>query len=128
MFAGLMSLWTIPLECAAFSPSATLMATFNSPSSSMGATGDDVLQDLAFQKLPGDERSAVFLTDVIDRTNIRMVERRSCLRLSLKPRQRLRVLRYIVGRNFNATLRCRRVSSALYTTPIPPSPNLSRMR
>ena len=32
------------------------------------------------------------------------------------------------GRNFRATKRSSRVSSALYTTPIPPPPSFSTMR
>jgi len=59
-----------------------------------GPTSNDVFQCLAFQKLHSDERAAVFFADVMNRANVWMIQCRSCLRLSLKPCQRLGVFCY----------------------------------
>ncbi len=53
---------------------------------------DAMLQRHAIEELHGDERLALFIPDVVDGADVRMVQRRSCLRLTLKTRQRLRVL------------------------------------
>src|SRR5947209_2024 len=55
------------------------------------APSNTVLQRHAFQVLHRNEREATIFTDVVDRADIRMVERRCRLRLSLKSRQRLRI-------------------------------------
>src|SRR6516165_9441392 len=58
-----------------------------------GATGDDVLQGLAFQILHSDERPAVFFADVINRTNIRMIQSRSSFCFSAETLEGLAILR-----------------------------------
>ena len=59
---------------------------------------DHVLQGRAFQILHGDKRLAIFLADVIDRADIRMIQGRCRLRLPLKTAQSLRVLGYVIGK------------------------------
>src|SRR5579859_3202202 len=65
-----------------------------------GATGDEVLQGDAVEELHGDERTAVFFTNVIDRANVGMIERGSRLCLALESRERLRVTSHIVRQEF----------------------------
>src|SRR6516225_293037 len=63
-------------------------------------TSDGVFQGFAFQKFHSDESSAVFFADVMNGADVRMVQRRSCLCLSLKPGQRVWVLRHVVREKF----------------------------
>src|ERR1017187_9387324 len=56
-----------------------------------------MLQRHAVQKLHGDERLAILLTDVEDRADIGMVEGRSRLRLALEASQCSRVFGYFIG-------------------------------
>jgi len=58
---------------------------------------DAVLQCLAFEKLHGDERDPVRFANVINGANVRMVQGRSCLRLSPKTRYCMQIFRYVVG-------------------------------
>jgi hypothetical protein len=85
-----------------------------------------VLQRQPVQKLHRDEGVPVLLTDVVDGADVRMIESRRGLRLTLETGECLRATSG--GKNFNATKRCRRVSSALYTTPMPPPPSFSMIR
>ena len=55
IFAGLMSRWTMPLECAASSPSAISMADVEQVLHLHGRPAMRVLQRLAVQKFHGDE-------------------------------------------------------------------------
>jgi len=59
---------------------------------------DQMLQRCAVQKLHCNERSAVFFADIMNGADVWMVQRRGCLRLSLKPRQRLRIFRNLIGK------------------------------
>jgi hypothetical protein len=54
--------------------------------------GESVLQRRALQILHGDERSSVLFADVVDRANVRVVERRRRLRFAREPAQRLGIL------------------------------------
>jgi hypothetical protein len=57
----------------------------------------------------------LLLTDVMNRTDIGMIQRRSGFCLTLEAAEGLRVLATSSGKNLRATKRCNRVSSALYT-------------
>jgi hypothetical protein len=59
--------------------------------------GESVLQRRALQILHGDERSSVLLADVVDRTDVWMVERRCGPGFALKAAQGLGIARQIVG-------------------------------
>src|SRR5215469_13284669 len=58
---------------------------------------DLALEGDTLEKLHGDERLPILLADVVDGADIGVVQRRSCLRFALKPRQRLTVSCYFVG-------------------------------
>ena len=90
--------------------------------------GYGVLQSLAVQILHGDERAAIFRSDIVDSADIGMIQGRSGLRFALELASACGSLATSSGRNLRATNRCRRVSSALKTTPIPPPPIFSVMR
>jgi hypothetical protein len=83
---------------------------------------------LAVDELHHDERLAVGLLDRVHGADARMVEGRGRSRLPLEPLQHRRVFASSDDRNFTATLRPRRVSSASYTTPMPPTPSWRTMR
>ncbi len=63
---------------------------------------DDMFQRRAVKKLHDDERFAVLLTDVVNGTNIRMVEGRRGPRLAAETFQRLAVLRNIFRKEFQS--------------------------
>ena len=81
-----------------------------------------MLEGRLIQKLHGNERLPILFTDVVNRADIGMIQRRG-LGFVLKAGECLRVTGNLVGKNLRARKRCSRVSSALYTTPIPPPPS-----
>ena len=87
-----------------------------------------LLQRLALQQLHGNERVAVGFVNVIDCADVRMIQRRGGASFAFETLQSSGSLDSSLGRNFSATKRPSFVSSALYTTPIPPPPSSSRMR
>ena len=62
-----------------------------------GTPGDRVLQGHAVEILHGDKRLAVLLANVVNGADVGMVQRRSRLRLALKPAERLRILGHFIG-------------------------------
>src|SRR6266496_2835421 len=56
-----------------------------------------MLQSYSIQKLHGNERLAVLLADVVNRADVRMIQRRSGLRFALKAGEGLRLPGNIVG-------------------------------
>jgi|GEM_PF-4729821 len=94
---------------------------------------DRMLERFPFQQFHGNEVNRRIRigyggrVDVVDRTNVRMIQTGCRLRLPLESFQSLRVTGQLGGRNFRATLRRSFVSSAEYTTPIPPPPRWSRI-
>jgi hypothetical protein len=89
---------------------------------------DAVLESFPFQAFHGDESAPILSADVVDGANVGMIQRRGRLRFALEADQSLRIFGTLSGRNFSATKRFRRTSSALNTTPMPPPPSFSRMR
>ncbi len=74
------------------------------------------------------EVDAVVLADVVQRADVRMVQCGDGLGFALEARTELRVgQRVSVDRTLIATVRSRRVSRALYTSPIPPAPSGERI-
>jgi hypothetical protein len=61
------------------------------------APGDHVLEGGAVEELHGQKGSAVLFSDVVDGADIRMIERRCCLRFALKACQGLGVGGQIIG-------------------------------
>ena len=86
---------------------------------------EPLLERLAFQQLHRDERPALVLVDVVDGADVRVIQGRGGAGFALEPLQRMRSRAKSSGRNLRATRRPSRVSSALYTTPIPPPPSFS---
>ena len=58
------------------------------------------LQRRAIQKLHGNESLAAFFADVIDGTNVGMIQSRGGLRFALKARQHLGISGHLVGQEF----------------------------
>src|SRR5581483_8206987 len=77
-----------------------------------GPATDHLPQRGPFQILHGDVAAPGRLADVINCADIRMVQRGGGLRLSLKARQACGSVAISSDRNFSATKRCRRLSSA----------------
>ena len=97
MFAGLMSRCTIPFECARRGRRRSECRSPGAPNlDRLG--GDAVLERLALEQLHGDERPALEFSDVVNRADVRMIERRRGARLAAKPLDRLRVLGDVVGK------------------------------
>jgi len=67
------------------------------------------------------ELAIVGLAGLVDGADVRMVERRGGPRLLEKARLGDRIAGQLRERNLSATVRSRRVSSALYTTPMLPA-------
>ena len=101
---------------------------FQQPFRLQRLSGDHVLQRPPVQILHGDERAPVLLADVVDHADVRVVQRGGRTRFPPEPLQRLRVSRHIVRQEFQRHVASQRVSSALYTTPIPPPPSFCTMR
>ncbi len=58
---------------------------------------DRVLERRAFQVLHGNKSLAIFMSDVVYRADVGMIERRRRLRLALKTAQSLGIFRYVIG-------------------------------
>ncbi len=82
----------------------------------------------AVQELHGHEDAAILFTDVVDGADVGMVERRSGACLALESLAQLPVVGVRFRQELQRDERPRRVSWALYTTPMPPAPSFSRMR
>src|SRR5215831_6383474 len=87
------------------------------------ALGNGVFQGLAFQKLHGNESLSVLFANVVNSANVGMIECRGSMCFTLKASQRPGITC-----KFRAMKRRGRVSSALYTTPIPSPSSFSRTR
>ena len=87
----------MPLLCAASSASATSTPMPSSVSSFHRLALDQVFQRLAREALHHDEQPSIVLPNLMDRANIRMIQRRSGPRLSPEALQRLRILRSFLG-------------------------------
>jgi hypothetical protein len=90
--------------------------------------GDEMPERLAIQKLHHDEGLALPFVNVVDGADVRVVECRGGLCFTLEALQNLMILGQASGKNFKATNRRSFVSSALYTTPMPPPPSFSIIR
>ena len=81
----------MPLEWAASRASAMSMASSRMVSKIERAAGDGVFERFAFETLHGDEGFAVFLSDVVDRADVGVIERGSGLGFALEAGEGLRI-------------------------------------
>ena len=63
---------------------------------------DAVLERDTVQELHDDERMPIVLADLVNCADVRMIQRRGSLGFALEAAQRLRVLRNIVGQEFES--------------------------
>ncbi len=68
--------------------------------SGKGLLLDEMLQRLAFEMLHRDKSAAIFLTNIMNGTDVRMVQSGRSLSLSLETGKRMRVSRNIVRQEF----------------------------
>ena len=125
MFAGLMSRWTIPLAWAASERIRDLRAQLQHPLRLHRLAADQVLQGLALHQLHHDEGMTLVLRDLVDHADVGVVEGGGGTGLALEALKAPGVAASSSGSSFMATCRPRRVSSASYTTPIPPAAELA---
>ena len=89
--------------------------------------GQAVGQRLAFQILHDQVVGAVLVSDVVERADVGMIQRRDGPRFAVEALLGLRVFDRWEGRILIATVRSRRVSRARYTSPMPPAPSGDRI-
>jgi len=65
-----------------------------------GTASDEMLQRLTFQTFHGDEGLAVFFSDVVDGTDIRMIESGGGFGFAAEAAERLGILCEVVGKKF----------------------------
>ena len=113
-FAGFRSRCTMPVPCARSSASAICDADAAAPrQSAAGPASSRVGERLAFEVLHDQEcRCPSCFADVVQRADVRMIERGDRARLALEALAQLRVRRRLAGRTLIATVRSRRVSRA----------------
>ena len=75
--------------------------------------GDSVLESLALEQFHGDERPTLELSDVVNRADVGIVERRRGARLAAKPLDRLGVLGDVVGKKLERNIPAEPVVSGL---------------
>ena len=112
IFAGLMSLWTIPFAWAASSASTSSRPQLQHPLHLHRLAADQVLQGLALHQLHDDEGVSLVLADLVDHADVGMVERGGGTSLALEPLQSLVALGQLLGQELEATCRSRLRSSA----------------
>ena len=127
MLPLLMSRWTMPCWWAAWSPFADLHREVQGVFQLLGPDADSGPSGWGPSTNFHCEEAAL-LVDLEDRADVGVVERGRRLGLVQEavpctPRPP----RHESGMNFSATVRLSLVSSAFYTTPIPPSPSFSRI-
>ena len=118
----------MPWVCAASSASAISIPSDSRVSISSGRPAIRCARGNPVQKLHGDEGFAVLLADVVDRADIGMIQRGCGLGFELKAGQRVRIVGNLLRQELEGDEAMQAVSSALYTTPIPPPPSFSIMR
>ena len=88
------------LRMRSLQPVGNLYADIHSSATAMGLPRNAMLQRLALEQFHGDKRAALKLTNVINRANVRMIQRRGRARFTPESFDRLSILRYIVRQEF----------------------------
>ena len=114
----------MPCRCAADSASAISVAIVSACSSGSGPFAQALAPASRRRGAPSRGTvDAVVLPDVVERADVRVVQAGDRLRLALEAGAAVRVGADTAGgRTLMATVRSRRVSRALYTSPMPPAP------
>ena len=97
MFAGLMSRWMMPVECAASRASA-IRGKIERGVEIQWPASIDVLQRHALEKFHGDE--GLLFADFVDGADVGMVQRRSGFGFAPEALQRLGIVGYFIGKKF----------------------------
>jgi hypothetical protein len=97
VFAGLMSRWTMPFECAASSAS-NLNAQIEYRLDLQRLTSYPMPERLPLQQFHSDEGSPVGLVNFVDGADVRMGRSRSGLGFPLEAAESLRIVREFVGK------------------------------
>jgi hypothetical protein len=100
MFAGLMSRWMIPLEWAASKASAIRMLRSSTVSIS-SALPAIVCRRVWLKQFHGDESSPIAFVDLIDRADMRVIQRRGSLGFTLESAESLCVIGKVIGEELN---------------------------
>ena len=117
----------MPLACASIQGVRDLNRQVEQRIGLKGLGLNTMLECLPLQELHHDEGLPFVLADLENGADVGVVERGSCARLALEALEDSGSRDRFSGRNLSATKRPSVVSSALYTTPIPPPPNFSRI-
>ena len=97
IFPGLMSRWTMPIECAASSASAISMPNSTDLKDLERRPRQPFVQRLALQPFHDDERLAVVFADIVDGADVRVVEGGRGARFDAEAFDRLAIARQFLG-------------------------------
>src|SRR5712692_1381225 len=100
MFAGLMSRWTIPFECAASRASAIWMPRSSTGSISSGLPAIRCRSVCPSRSSIGNKRSPIRLVNVVDGADVRVVQGGRSLRLPLETAESLCIVGEFFGKEF----------------------------
>ena len=122
MSPGFKSRCTTPLRCVRSTASAICIAYFSVDRAEEAAL-ELVEERLAFEVIHHHEVDAILFADIVERADVWMIQRRDPREPPVRivhadPRGRSTLI---------ATVRSRRVSRALYTSPMPPAPSGARV-
>src|SRR6266704_3355319 len=95
-----MSRCTIPFECAASSPFSDLNTDLQELRYFDGLPGDTVLESLSLEQLHGDKRPPFEFSNVVNRADVGMIERRCSARFAAESLDCLRDPGNVVGEEF----------------------------
>ena len=100
-FSGFRSRWTMPLACAAARPSAIWPAIWSAFGSGRPAAVEQVPQVRALEELHGQVGPPGLLADVVDRDDVRVVQRRGRARLGVEAGDAGRVADHVVRKDLD---------------------------
>ncbi len=119
----------MPFACADFERVGHLDAEIEKLLDLHRVPGDLRREGFAFDELHHDEGLPLVLLDGVHGADAGVVQGRRRARLALEPLEHRRVLRELRGEELQGDVRGRsRVSSASYTTPMPPAPSWRTIR
>ena len=102
MFSGLMSRWTIPILCGRFQRPGRLDGHVEDILDAHLPARDALAQGLALYDLCGYEARAVFVADLVDRDDVRVIERGGGAGFLLEAEQALVVFRELARQHLQS--------------------------